>query len=113
MVVGAKTSDVGMLMLVSVLVAVGTIDTGAVEVVDGAVSLAVVSLAEEDEVSLVVESSSVVVGAYEIDSVGEVMMTDEFEPVVAVMVGTVETLEAPDVIDAKSELVLSLGLYVY
>lgn len=112
-VVGAKTSDVGMLMLVSVLVAVGTIDTGAVEVVDGAVSLAVVSLAEEDEVSLVVESSSVVVGAYEIDSVGEVMMTDEFEPVVAVMVGTVETLEAPDVIDAKSELVLSLGLYVY
>lgn len=123
-VVGAKTSDVGRLMLVSVLVAVGTIDTGASEVVHGTVSLAVVSLAEvslgevslteEEDVSLVVEISSVVVEAYEICPVGEVMMiTDIFEPVVAVMEGRVETLDAPEVIDAKSELVLSLGLYVY
>lgn len=115
-VVGANTIEVGMLMVVSELVAVGTMDVGGsvvVSVVDGGrVSLAVVSVVELAAVSVVVESSSVVVaGAYvngALVKVLVVVLVEEFNKVGTAVEGTVDTFEAPVVIDGNTELSLSV-----
>lgn len=115
-VVGANTIEVGMLMVVSELVAVGTMDVGGsvvVSVVDGGrVSLAVVSVVELAAVSVVVESSSVVVaGAYvngALVKVLVVVLVEEFNKVGIAVEGTVDTFDAPVVIDGNTELSLSV-----
>lgn len=115
-VVGANTIEVGMLMVVSELVAVGTMDVGGsvvVSVVDGGrVSLAVVSVVELAAVSVVVESSSVVVaGAYvngALVKVLVVVLVEEFNKVGTAVEGTVDTFDAPVVIDGNTELSLSV-----
>lgn len=115
-VVGANTIEVGMLMVVSELVAVGTMDVGGsvvVSVVDGGrVSLAVVSVVELAAVSVVVESSSVVVaGAYvngALVKVPVVVLVEEFNKVGIAVEGTVDTFDAPVVIDGNTELSLSV-----
>lgn len=117
-VVGANTIEVGMLMVVSELVAVGTMDVGGsvvVSVVDGGrVSLAVVSVVELAAVSVVVESSSVVVaGAYvngALVKVLVVVLVEEFNKVGIAVEGTVDTFDAPVVIDGNTELELSLSV---
>lgn len=117
-VVGANTIEVGMLMVVSELVAVGTMDVGGsvvVSVVDGGrVSLAVVSVVELAAVSVVVESSSVVVaGAYvngALVKVLVVVLVEEFNKVGTAVEGTVDTFDAPVVIDGNTELELSLSV---
>lgn len=117
-VVGANTIEVGMLMVVSELVAVGTMDVGGsvvVSVVDGGrVSLAVVSVVELAAVSVVVESSSVVVaGAYvngALVKVPVVVLVEEFNKVGIAVEGTVDTFDAPVVIDGNTELELSLSV---
>lgn len=115
-VVGANTIEVGMLMVVSELVAVGTMDVCGslvVEVVDGGrVSLAVVSVVELAAVSLVVESSSVVVaGAYVNGAlVKVVVLVEEFIKLGVAVEGTVDTFDAPVVIDGNTELELSLSV---
>lgn len=117
-VVGANTIEVGMLMVVSELVAVGTMDVGGsvvVSVVDGGrVSLAVVSVVELAAVSVVVESSSVVVaGAYVNGALVKVLvvaLVEEFNKVGIAVEGTVDTFDAPVVIDGNTELELSLSV---
>lgn len=117
-VVGANTIEVGMLIVVSELVAVGTMDVGGsvvVSVVDGGrVSLAVVSVVELAAVSVVVESSSVVVaGAYvngALVKVLVVVLVEEFNKVGTAVEGTVDTFDAPVVIDGNTELELSLSV---